>query len=1291
MSKKIVRPYLLILFVLFFSGSAWSGSFSGLTWPEPVESGNTHSVTGTYTQGYNSGQQIALKRKGSCSNNADGSSDSETWSSKGCTACSQTWSWNISIRADSTRSCGIRFYGTAIAASKSKTDWYYLPLKQTVTWTGVPTSAVGGAGSSPIIVTADVTTMAGTPTSSTHYLTATGQCTYDPNSGEVTITAAGQCTLTAAVTTTDVWTGTSDSVNNLSETIDEAVLEKTWPVTFLVDSDGDSVTDDVDNCVAYPNADQADNYGVQDGTDGTGDRCEDSDTDTKFDYEDNCPTVWNQGQENVFGGNAAGDACDDFDNDTVVDNVDNCQAVANTGQADNWGLQDGSDGSGDACEDTDGDSLVDSTDNCPSVPNLDQSNVFGGSPAGDACDDVDGDGTGDKIDNCPVVSNANQANNYGSFAGDACEDTDGDSINDETDNCPVMANNSQLDANANGIGDLCESDTDGDGVDDYDGLNAGGIDDGMPADNCPTIVNANQSDMDNDSIGDVCDDDRDGDGINNDDDQFPDISIEGFPDHDNDGSPDTCASNACAGGMSEDTDDDNDTIADNAPDNCPMGNGINNDDDHVTDQTNTDLSLIGGDSYGDLCDDDDDADGVLDVSDNCPINANGPSAGPGDQLDSDGDLAGDVCDNDDDDDGVDDVVDNCPLISNNDQINLDGDSFGDVCESDSDSDGVSDSNGVSDTDNCPYVPNADQVDLNNNGMGDVCEVMFVDINVDQAESDGSCTSWANACIDIQTAVDNAISEGALAVYIAKGTYELPATISNLPPGIAIVGGFSGTETQINQSRPDSNPTIISGVNVNRLFDINIASVVFSDAVVFNGLTLADTGSSSTPAGAAIKVTGSRAEIHAVDFTGNTAINGGALSIEGGAVVRVSDSVFSANEITGNGAAIYVNGSSAITVDNSEFNTNKARNGAAIYALMNSTVDVNSSLFNGNVATVAAGAIYSQGALNIEQSDFSDNSAVGSAGAVKAEAAVNIDTTSFKGNNAENDGGALVLSSSAANSIQNSSFTDNVTATGNGGAVYAAGSQVLDVLNSTFHKNTAPFGHGGAIQLSDTATVDVHFVTLVANQATQGGAIQQSENTTLVVRRSLIVGNSASGLGNNLYLFDAMNDGGFNLIGFNNEAGVKPDGQYDDTAVTGSFIAEASDIASIVSTSPSTSFADSNQPSTTLMLELTAGSEARDAMPLSDCGGVGLDQRGGSRPDSATGMCDIGAFEFDVLTCKEKAKNLQDLGNNYIVNCDPSNEWLIDLGSGLNVGTMNYVFLLLLSIFGMFRYKCSRLY
>lgn len=126
--------------------------------------------------------------------------------------------------------------------------------------------------------------------------------------------------------------------------------------------------------------------------------------------------------------------------------------------------------------------------------------------------------------------------------------------------------------------------------------------------------------------------DDDGDGAANDLDNCADVSN---PDQAN--SDDDPFGNAC------DADDDNDQFLDNE-DNCPLHH-------------NPDQSDVDADGVGDVCDTDLDDDGV-DLGDNCPLIPNP------DQLDTDGDLIGNACDTDDDNDGVLDVDDNCPVDAN---------------------------------------------------------------------------------------------------------------------------------------------------------------------------------------------------------------------------------------------------------------------------------------------------------------------------------------------------------------------------------------------------------------------------------------------------------------------------------------------------------------------------------------------------------------------------------------------------------------------------------------------------
>lgn len=141
---------------------------------------------------------------------------------------------------------------------------------------------------------------------------------------------------------------------------------------------------------------------------------------------------------------------------------------------------------------------------------------------------------------------------------------------------------------------------------------------------------------------------------------------------------------------------------------------------------------------------DDDADGVLDLDDNCPLAAN-PS-----QTNSDADTHGDACDNcplaanadqaDGDGDGVGNVCDNCPSTVNPSQTNSDADTHGDACDNcpfvasadQNDSDGDGDGNAC---DNCTFTPNPDQTDADTDGDGDACDNCPMTVNANQADCD----------------------------------------------------------------------------------------------------------------------------------------------------------------------------------------------------------------------------------------------------------------------------------------------------------------------------------------------------------------------------------------------------------------------------------------------------------------------------------------------------------------------------------------------------------------------------
>ena len=376
-------------------------------------------------------------------------------------------------------------------------------------------------------------------------------------------------------------------------------------------------------------------------------------------------------------------------------------------------------------EDDDNDGVEDTLDAFPTDPS-EVTDTDNDGIGNNEDDDDDNDGVVDELDAFSLDSNEVTDTDGDGIGNNADTDDDGDGVLDGDDQFPLLAGAS-LDSDGDGIANIDDGDDDGDGMPDSS--------DAFP-------LNPNETfDTDGDGVGNNTDTDDDNDGVADSDDAFPLLASE-YLDTDGDGT-----------GNNADTDDDGDETADTA-DAFPLnpnetldtdGDGIGNnadpddDNDGVADSTET----TNGTNPLTV---DTDNDGFKDGQDNCPAVANRG------QVNTDGDASGDVCDTDDDNDGIlDTAPDNCLLTPNANQANLDSDSLGDVCDSDLDGDGV-----VNSVDNCPINANADQADVNKNGIGDECDTDTdgdgiiddidncpADQNSDQLNTDGD--ALGNVC------------------------------------------------------------------------------------------------------------------------------------------------------------------------------------------------------------------------------------------------------------------------------------------------------------------------------------------------------------------------------------------------------------------------------------------------------------------------------------------------------------------------------------------------------------------
>jgi hypothetical protein len=410
----------------------------------------------------------------------------------------------------------------------------------------------------------------------------------------------------------------------------------------------------------------------------------------------------------------------DDDNDSILDTVDDFpldSTRSNAVDQDNDGWPVGQDPN-------------DSDVNIPGITFIDTDNDGQADTGGLAADnDDDNDGVFDIDDVFPLDASESSDLDFDAIGDNADTDIDGDNVLNIDDLFPYDAMES-IDTDGDGIGnyrdedddgdslkdeteallgtDSLKSDTDGDGV--FDNVDALPLDVnerfdtdkdtvGNNADNCPLIVNTFQINTDTDAFGNACDTDDDNDGVLDTEDDFPlDATKFNAVDSDNDGWP-----------TEQDSDDENATV--------PSETFVDTDSDGLADRG------------GLTPDEDDDNDGIEDIYDAFPLNAN-------EWLDTDSDGTGNNTDTDDDGDGYTDfdevIAETNPLIKTSIPVDLDGDFISDATDIDKDGDNVNNLNDAFPSDA------SETTDTDGDGTGDYADVFPSDAS-EAIDTDGDGT------------------------------------------------------------------------------------------------------------------------------------------------------------------------------------------------------------------------------------------------------------------------------------------------------------------------------------------------------------------------------------------------------------------------------------------------------------------------------------------------------------------------------------------------------------------------
>lgn len=465
--------------------------------------------------------------------------------------------------------------------------------------------------------------------------------------------------------------------------------------------------------------------------------------------------------------------------------------------------------------------------------------------------------------------------------------------------------------------------------------------------------------------------------------------------------------------------------------------------------------------------------------------------------------------------------------------------------------------------------------------------------------------------------------------------------------------------------------------------------------------------SANPGSAISAYTGSTLTIENTVFDNNVTTNsgGGAISTDINTDVEITDSTFKNNSSqVGDGGAI--NGfDSAISIRDSVFDTNSSSSsGGAIYLTSESetgTLLVSNSIFKSNTATRNGGAIYTahNNQVEIDESSFELNSSNFDGGALSISDSFTMSHTTLKNNTAQISGGALYTSHSAGLetsqvNISDSTFEENQVSngeSGNGGAIYIGNSESglfdINIDRSLLNNNTA-LDNGGAIYMSDTSSnkgvLNVSNSTISNNSAGIGGSVTlYGGYSSASINHSTFVNNTTTSGASAVYGFNVNatsnivldhtiisgNTGGRGQLCSDNASSTS------SITLSNSFISEETshnDCLAIV-TDPSSQIGTAESPLDPMLNDLTNnGGPTQSFMPKTDSPVINagdsnienapsIDQRGRSRIQEGT--IDIGAVETEAPAVDDK-----------------------DDDGFLGLGSMQYSWLALLSLFGLRRKK-----
>jgi hypothetical protein len=360
--------------------------------------------------------------------------------------------------------------------------------------------------------------------------------------------------------------------------------------------------------------------------------------------------------------------------------------------------------------------------------------------------------------------------------------------------------------------------------------------------------------------------------------------------------------------------------------------------------------------------------------------------------------------------------------------------------------------------NCPATDQREQPRSNPTCDIGAYEVQTILFAVPGGVTSGLCESWANAC-ELRYALTSAVS--GQEIWVAAGAYK-PTTGANrsatfqLKNGVALYGGFAGTETTRDQRDPAANLTSLSGdidnndsqkpiitdlttVTGNNTNSYNV--VTGANNAILDGFTITagyangGTCPNIDCYGGGMNNDSSSPELTNIIFSGNWATYGGGMFNENShpSLTKVT---FSNNSVQYGGGGMFGQGGSSPTLTNVTFSGNSANKGGGMFNHNSSNPTLTNVTFSENSAD-EGGGLFNQVSSNpvLINVTFSSNLANKGGAMYNSGSSPTMTNVTFSGNSAVDHGGGMYIADYSYPQFRNTIFWGNTAAGGIGAQIY----------------------------------------------------------------------------------------------------------------------------------------------------------------------------------------------------------------------------------------------------------------